>query len=79
MTTYTEKCSPSITEQAVGTFANPTRILRDWLKNQQLKAQVALERRQLSEMSASQLKDIGVSRYDADIEAQRKGIPADRI
>ena len=79
MTTYTENCSRSIAGQTYGALDILTQAFRQWMKNQHLKFQVAEERRQLAEMSDSMLKDIGISRYDAEAEAMQTELPADRL
>jgi uncharacterized protein YjiS (DUF1127 family) len=56
-----------------------TQIFRQWVKNQQFKFRVALERRQLLEMSDEMLKDIGISRAQAEAEALRSDLPSSRI
>jgi uncharacterized protein YjiS (DUF1127 family) len=55
-----------------------TQIFRQWVKNQQFKFRVALERRQLLEMSDEMLKDIGISRAQAEAEALRSDLPTSR-
>ena len=79
MTTYTGNCSRSIAGHPVGALDILTQIFRQWVKNQRLKLRLAQERRQLLEMSDDQLKDIGVSRLDARLEAQRSDLPMERI
>jgi uncharacterized protein YjiS (DUF1127 family) len=54
-------------------------IFRQWMKNQQFKFRVAMERRQLLEMSDEMLKDIGISRAQAEAEALRSDLPSSRI
>jgi uncharacterized protein YjiS (DUF1127 family) len=53
-------------------------IFRQWMKNQQFKFRVAMERRQLLEMSDEMLKDIGISRAQAEAEALRSDLPTSR-
>lgn len=79
MTTYTESCSRSIAGHPAGALDILTQIFRQWVKNQQFKFRVALERRQLLEMSDEMLKDIGISRAQAEAEALRSDLPSSRI
>jgi uncharacterized protein YjiS (DUF1127 family) len=78
MTTYTESCSRSIAGHPAGALDILTQIFRQWVKNQQFKFRVALERRQLLEMSDEMLKDIGISRAQAEAEALRSDLPTSR-
>lgn len=79
MTTYTESCSRSIAGHPAGALAILTQIFRQWMKNQKFKFRVALERRQLREMSDEMLQDIGISRAQAEAEAMQTELPIDRI
>ena len=78
MTTYTKSCSRSIAGHPAGALDILTQIFRQWVKNQQFKFRVALERRQLLEMSDEMLKDIGISRAQAEAEALRSDLPTSR-
>lgn len=78
MTTYTESCSRSITGHPAGALECLTQIFRQWMKNQQLKVRLAQERQQLLEMSDEMLKDIGVTRAQAEAEALRSELPVHR-
>ena len=53
--------------------------IRMWMKNQQLKFQLARERRQLKDLSDAMLRDIGIDRAAALAEALRSDIPASRL
>ncbi|MDH3760664.1 MAG: DUF1127 domain-containing protein [Gammaproteobacteria bacterium] len=79
MTTYTESCSRSIAGHPAGALDILTQIFRQWMKNQHFKIRVAQERRQLLEMSDDMLKDIGVSRAQAEAEALRSELPTRSI
>jgi uncharacterized protein YjiS (DUF1127 family) len=52
--------------------------VRQWLKNQRLKSAIQRERVSLLTLSDSMLKDIGVGRIEAEREALRDDIPANR-
>jgi len=79
MTTYTESCSRSIAGHPAGALDILTQIFRQWMKNQKFKFRVALERRQLQEMSDEMLQDIGISRAQAEAEASQTELPIGRI
>ena len=79
MTTYTESCSRSIAGHPAGALDILTQIFRQWMKNQKFKFRVALERRQLLEMSDEMLQDIGISRAQAETEASQTELPIGRI
>ena len=79
MTTYTEKCSQSIVGHQAAALDILTQLFRQWMKHQHLKSQVAQERRQLAEMSDSMLRDLGISRAQAQVEAMRSELPAARL
>jgi uncharacterized protein YjiS (DUF1127 family) len=49
------------------------------MKKQLLKARIQQERRQLLSMSEAMLKDPGISRADAEQEAQSTDLPAARL
>lgn len=78
MTTYTQSCSRSIAGHPTGALDILIQIFRQWMKNQQFKFRVAMERRQLLEMSDEMLKDIGISRAQAEAEALRSDLPTSR-
>ena len=79
MTTYTEKCSRSIVEHPAAALDILIQLFRQWMKNQQLRFQVAQERRQLMEMSDSMLQDLGISHAQAQAEAMQSELPAARL
>ena len=79
MTTYTENCTQSNIESSVGVLDNLIGKIRHYLINQMLKARIRQERRQLSVMSETMLKDLGISRIDAEQEAHRTDVPVLRL
>ena len=79
MTTYTENCSRSIVGRPAGSLETLTQILRHWMQKQQLRFQVARERRQLLEMPDTMLRDLGISRGEAVAEARQIELPAERL
>ena len=78
MTVYTEKCSRSQFTGTAGIAETLSCLVREWLKNLQLKAAIRAERRQLAAMTDAELKDIGLSREQALAEAARHDIPQHR-
>ena len=79
MTTYSESCSRSIAESPIGALDKLSQQFRQWMKNQQLKFRLTHERRQLLSMSDDMLKDIGISRADAELEAASSTSPPTRL
>jgi uncharacterized protein YjiS (DUF1127 family) len=79
MTTYTQTCSRSIVGRPAGALEILTLTFRQWMKSQQFKSQVARERRQLLEMPDAMLRDLGISRGEAEAEALQTGLPSDRF
>ena len=49
--------------------------VREWAAREALKRRIAQERRQLENLSDDMLRDIGVCRADAELEAMRSDIP----
>jgi len=79
MTTYSTNCSRNIAGSSVGAFDTLVEKLYCYMKNQLLKARIRQERRQLLTMSGAMLKDLGISRVDAEQEAQRTDLPVARL
>ena len=77
MTTHTEKFNTtSVSEQ---TLEGLKQQVRAWAARQALKYRLAQERRHLADLSDAQLRDIGISRADAELEAASDAIPAARL
>ena len=79
MNTVTETCSRSLASSPAGVLETLGRSIRCWFEYQQLKRQVARERAQLLVMTDAELKDLGISRHDAVVEAARVDVPLQRI
>ena len=79
MTTYTENCSRNDVTSSVGVLDILTAKVCRYTRNQLLKARIKQERRQLSELSEAMLKDLGLSRSEAQQEALRTDIPSARL
>jgi uncharacterized protein YjiS (DUF1127 family) len=78
MTHYTENCSRNLAVGPVGPADALLHALRQWLKNQRLRAVIQRERASLATMSDAMLSDIGIDRATAEQEAQRDDIPESR-
>ena len=59
-------------------FARLLQQVRGWAAEESLKYRLQRERRQLAEMSDDLLRDLGINRADAELEAARRDIPAAR-
>ena len=79
MTAHTECCSRSLVASPVGVLEHLTGPVVAWFRHQQLKRQVACERRQLLLLGDTELKDLGITRHQAEIEANRSDLPAERL
>ncbi len=79
MTAYTQDCSRSIAGHPAGVLEILTETVCLWMKNQRLKSRLARERGQLQDMSDAMLRDIGIDRAAAQMEAARIDIPASRL
>jgi uncharacterized protein YjiS (DUF1127 family) len=78
MTIYTEKLTYNRANQASRVMGNLSRQIHHWLKMQEIRHQLRQERKQLMRMSDDALKELGISRADANAEARLKDIPAAR-
>jgi uncharacterized protein YjiS (DUF1127 family) len=78
MTNCTQNCSDNIVASHVGITDILAHLVRQWMQEQRLKASIQRERSSLLSMSDAMLKDIGISRIDAQQEALRSDIPAHR-
>lgn len=79
MTTYTENCSRRIDENTIHAQESLGELILNWFRVQQLKISLKTERRQLLEMSDAMLKDMGITRAEAQAEAQSLEIPTTRL
>jgi len=78
MTHYTENCSTCIDASPSGLTDVIAHTVRQWLKQQRLRASVQRERADLLTMSDAMLRDIGIDRATAEHEALRTDLPAGR-
>ena len=79
MTTYTQNCTHSSTVSTGGILDSLAQLIRQWMGCQLLKIRIQQERKSLLSMSDEMLRDIGVSRADAEQEAQRMDLPETRL
>jgi len=78
MTNCTQSCTGSIATSRIGVIDTLVYLVRQWMHEQQLKASIKRERSALLSMSDAMLKDIGIDRVEAQQEAHRNDIPANR-
>jgi uncharacterized protein YjiS (DUF1127 family) len=79
MTAHTECCSRSLVASPAGVLEHLTGQLNAWFRHQQFKHQVARERRQLLQLTDHELEDLGITRHQAEIEAQSSDLPLQRL
>ena len=79
MTMQTENYPAGPAEDHALTLERLLREVREWARRDSLRRQLRRERRQLREMSDRQLADLGISRHEAEVEARRQDIPAERL
>jgi uncharacterized protein YjiS (DUF1127 family) len=79
MTTYTQNCTHGSTANTTGILDSLAQLFRQWMDCQLLKIRIQHERKALLSMSSAMLRDIGISHADADQEALRTDLPADRL
>lgn len=79
MTSYSGNCSNSIDTSAAGVLESLHQRLDHWFKVQALKLEVSKERKQLLEMGEAGLSDMGITRSQAEQEAQRIDLPVNRL
>jgi uncharacterized protein YjiS (DUF1127 family) len=78
MTHYTGNCPENFAVSPVELSGSIAQMLRQWLRQQCLKARIQRERASLLTMSDRMLRDIGIDRATAKHEAERRDIPAGR-
>ena len=79
MTNYSGNCSRNLAVESAGVLDTLFEKFCIWMKNQLLKIRIHQERRQLLSMSDAMLKDLGISRAEAEREARRSDLPAVRL
>ena len=79
MTTLTIRNDESIAQELLREQGILKQILLDCLRVLELRIKIYREREDLKTMSAMQLKDIGITRAEADFEAMRSDIPNGRL
>jgi uncharacterized protein YjiS (DUF1127 family) len=79
MTQYTEHCSSNFATNAIALDRGFRHTVAHWIAEQRLKLALRRERRQLVQLSDRQLRDIGIDREAAIVEAGRTDIPTNRL
>ena len=78
MTTFTKNSTPGIGKNFDDIQNGLYQSLQQWFRIQLLKIKVSNERAQLSLLSDDMLRDLGITRAEADTEAFRNDLPAAR-
>lgn len=78
MTTYTQNSTHGGIANTPGFLDSLAQLIRHWMNSQLLKIRIQHERKALLSMSDAMLRDIGVSQAEAQQEARRIEIPAER-
>lgn len=78
MTYYSQNCPQTFAAPATGLTGYLKQMIRQWLYDNRLKANIQRERLNLASMSDEMLKDIGIDRVTANRESARRDIPAIR-
>jgi uncharacterized protein YjiS (DUF1127 family) len=79
MTTQSENFRPGLAADPAHTLERLLRRAREWAREESLRRRINRERRQLLEMSDVMLADLGISRHEAEAEARRNDVPAERL
>ena len=75
MATFIKNSASSMSQNFHHAQFTLLKLLFQWIKIQALKIAVARERKQLLMLSDASLRDIGLSRSEANIEAFRVNVP----
>ena len=79
MTTFTENRDDKLAWEILRKQGILKQVLLEWLQVLELKFKIYRERQQLQVMSELMLKDIGVTRAEADTEALSSELPQQRL
>ncbi len=79
MSTFTENRDDKLVWEILRKQGILKQILLEWLQVLELKFKIYRERQQLQVMSELMLKDIGVTRAEADAEALSSELPQQRL
>ena len=79
MTTLIENCAETIAQEILRNQGILKQVLLEWLQVLELKFRIYRERQQLRVMSDLMLKDIGITRAQADTEALSSQVPVERL
>ncbi len=79
MTTRSESLQTELASDHARTLERLLRQVRAWAAEESLRRQIRAERGQLLAMSDAMLADLGITRAEAEAEARRSDIPAERL
>ena len=79
MTTLIENCAETVAQEILRKQGILKQVLLEWLQVLELKFRIYRERQQLRVMSDLMLKDIGITRAQADTEALSSQVPVERL
>ena len=79
MATFSKNGSPGISQSFDHAQHGLYRLLLQWIQIQNLKMAVAKEREQLLMLSDASLIDLGLTQFDANVEAFSRDLPAARL
>lgn len=79
MTTKSDNLQSAIAAEHARTLDRLLRQAREWAAEESLRRRIKQERRQLLAMSDAMLADLGITRAEAEAEARRRDIPAERL
>jgi uncharacterized protein YjiS (DUF1127 family) len=79
MTTLIENCDETVAQEILRKQGILKQVLLEWLQVLELKFRIYRERQQLRVMSDLMLKDIGITRAQADTEALSSQVPVERL
>ena len=79
MTTLIENCAETVAQEILRKQGILKQVLLEWLQILELKIRIYRERQQLRVMSDLMLRDIGITRAQADTEALSSQVPIERL
>lgn len=79
MATFSKNGSPGISQSFDHAQHGLYRLLLQWIQIQNLKMAVVIEREQLLTLSEASLIDLGLTRFDANVEAFSRDLPVVRL
>jgi len=79
MTTYTQNCYQLLQGTSANVFVRLNHLILQWFRAQALKARINRERQQLLALPETMLRDMGITRAQAEDEARRIDLPEARM